>query len=59
MNPDLGNTYPWGVEIPAVPAGAVGQVVSQLGASSTGFALDGSRLLTYNADSNGKLPSQP
>ncbi|KAI1374004.1 hypothetical protein F4677DRAFT_185668 [Hypoxylon crocopeplum] len=50
---DLGTAIPYGVRMPLVPAGTVGQVVSQPGESTTGFGLDASKFLTYNSNSEG------
>ncbi|KAI2465024.1 hypothetical protein F4781DRAFT_410938 [Annulohypoxylon bovei var. microspora] len=50
---DLGTTVPYGVQMPAVPAGTVGQVTSQSGEKSIGFGLNAGQLLTYNSNPQG------
>ncbi|KAI1141959.1 hypothetical protein F5Y05DRAFT_409107 [Hypoxylon sp. FL0543] len=50
---DLGTTIPWGVEMPGVPAGTVGQVFTTPGDQSIGFGIDAGELLTYNSNPEG------
>ncbi|KAI0379281.1 hypothetical protein F5Y04DRAFT_131739 [Hypomontagnella monticulosa] len=50
---DLGTAIPYGVQMPNVPAGTVGQVISQPGEKSPGFGLDATQLLTFNSNSEG------
>ncbi|OTB00562.1 hypothetical protein M426DRAFT_267459 [Hypoxylon sp. CI-4A] len=50
---DLGTTVPWGVQMPDVPAGDVGQVFSQPGQKSPGFELDAQNLLAFNSNIEG------
>ncbi|KAI1410345.1 hypothetical protein F5Y13DRAFT_192528 [Hypoxylon sp. FL1857] len=50
---DLHTNVPYGVEMPNVPAGTVGQVFSQPGEMSTGFGINAGQLLTYNSNPEG------
>ncbi|KAI0161930.1 hypothetical protein GGR52DRAFT_561749 [Hypoxylon sp. FL1284] len=48
-----GAPIPYSVQMPEVPAGTVGQVVSQPGEHTTGFALNTDGLLTYKSNAEG------
>ncbi|KAI0841300.1 hypothetical protein F5Y06DRAFT_217693 [Hypoxylon sp. FL0890] len=50
---DLGTTIPYGVQMPSVPAGTVGQVFSEPGEHSIGFGINAGQLLTYNSNPEG------
>ncbi|KAI2781202.1 hypothetical protein F4815DRAFT_103224 [Daldinia loculata] len=46
---DLGTTPPYGVRMPEVPAGTVGQVYSEPGEKTPGFGIGPDHLLTFNS----------
>ncbi|KAI0128084.1 hypothetical protein F4776DRAFT_629165 [Hypoxylon sp. NC0597] len=50
---DLGTTIPFGVLMPGVPEGTVGQVFSRPGEMSPGFGINAAQLLTFNSNPEG------
>ncbi|KAI8955238.1 hypothetical protein F4801DRAFT_574824 [Xylaria longipes] len=48
-----GAPIPYGLRVPAVPAGTVAQVTAQPGTGTEGFALNANNYLTYNGNVEG------
>ncbi|KAI1354116.1 hypothetical protein F5Y01DRAFT_274188 [Xylaria sp. FL0043] len=48
-----GATIVYGLRVPEVPAGTIGQVVAQPGEGTKGFALNANNYLTYNGNVEG------